>query len=193
MPNCIGLMRYASSQRLMFEAASRQIGKAVVRKQANTITISRRAFLGASALLAFGRSVVAQPSAADAKPSGEERTRSFQLAYAKIVGDRTPEPEGLTMDLPELAENGNMVLFELSVDSPMTSQDHVKAFHLLSTQNPQGHVATFRLFPLTGEARVSGRMRLAKTQEVVGLAELSDGRIFSATHSVQVTIGGCGL
>lgn len=177
----------------MFEATSRKIGIAVVRTQANSMAISRRAFLGASAVVAFGRSLVVQPGLANAKPSGDERSRSFQVAYADIVGDRTPEPEGLVMDLPELAENGNMVLFELTFDSPMTAQDHIKAFHLLSTQNPQGHVATFRLFPLSGEARVSGRMRLAKTQEVVGLAELSDGRIFSATHAVQVTIGGCGL
>jgi sulfur-oxidizing protein SoxY len=35
-------------------------------------------------------------------------------------------------------------------------------------------------------------MRLAETQEVIAVAELSDGKFVLARQSVQVTIGGCG-
>jgi sulfur-oxidizing protein SoxY len=35
-------------------------------------------------------------------------------------------------------------------------------------------------------------MRLAKTQEVVGVAELSDGSFHISRRVVKVTIGGCG-
>jgi sulfur-oxidizing protein SoxY len=122
-----------------------------------------------------------------------ERSRSFQLAYGALVGDRTPETGAFTIDLPDQAENGNMVLFKLNAESPMTEAEHVKAMHLLSTQNPHGHVATFKLTPLCGKASVSGRMRLAKSQEVVALAELSDGRLMIASRTVLVTIGGCGI
>lgn len=122
-----------------------------------------------------------------------ERSRSFQVAYGSLVGDRTPEAGAFTIDLPDLAENGNMVLFKLNADSPMTEAEHVKAMHLLSTQNPHGHVASFKLSLLSGRATVSGRMRLAKTQEVVALAELSDGRLLVASRTVQVTISGCGI
>ena len=122
-----------------------------------------------------------------------QRSASFQDAYSRIVGNRTPEAGPFTLELPELAENGNMVLFKLNAESAMTEAEHVKAFHLLSTQNPQGHVGTFRLTLLSGRASVSGRMRLAKTQDVVALAELSDDRLLIASRTVQVTIGGCGI
>ena len=151
--------------------------------------LSRRTVLaGAAAVLA----VLSLPRWARAELAGD-RSRSFQDAFAKIVGDRTPEAGPFTLDLPELAENGNMVLFKLDVDSPMTDAEHVTALHLLSTQNPHGHVATFKLSVLSGKAKVSGRMRLAKTQDVVALAELSDGRVLMASRQVQVTIGGCGI
>lgn len=152
--------------------------------------ISRRTVIVATAAIAAAQFLAGR---AVAELAGE-RSRSFQEAYAKIVGDRTPEAsEAFAVELPELAENGNMVLFKLNVESPMTQTENVKALHLLSTQNPQGHVATFRLSLLSGKASVSGRMRLAKTQDVVALAELSDGRILMASRNVQVTIGGCGI
>ncbi|MDO9381939.1 MAG: thiosulfate oxidation carrier protein SoxY [Hyphomicrobiaceae bacterium] len=161
----------------------------MVRKPRHVVKISRRTIVAGAAILLTARAV-ARPAIAEL---AGERSRSFQEAYARIVGDRTPEAGAFTMELPELAENGNMVLFKLSAESPMTEAEHVRALHLLSTQNPQGHVATFKLSLLSGAARVSGRMRLAKTQDVVALAELSDGRILMASSTVQVTIGGCGI
>lgn len=161
----------------------------MARKSGQGLKFSRRVVLaGTAALLAvrgFARSAAAELA--------EQRSSSFQEAYARIVGDRTPEAGAFKMELPELAENGNMVLFKLYAESAMTEAEHVKALHLLSTQNPHGHVATFKLSLLAGEARVSGRMRLAKTQDVVALAELSDGRVLITSHPVQVTIGGCGI
>ncbi|HEY8194887.1 MAG TPA: thiosulfate oxidation carrier protein SoxY, partial [Hyphomicrobium sp.] len=87
--------------------------------------------------------------------------------------------------------NGNFVPITIVVESPMTDADHVKAIHLLSTANPVAHVATFRLSPINAVARVQSRMRLAKTQDVVTLAELSTGQMLIATTFVKVTIGGC--
>ncbi|MES1179830.1 MAG: thiosulfate oxidation carrier protein SoxY, partial [Hyphomicrobium sp.] len=54
-------------------------------------------------------------------------------------------------------------------------------------------VATFHLSPINAIARVQSRMRLAKTQDVVVLAELSSGAILASTTRVKVTIGGCGI
>ena len=50
----------------------------------------------------------------------------------------------------------------------------------------------FRFSPLSGKATVAGRMRLARTQDVIGIAELSDGRFLTSKRNVKVTIGGCG-
>jgi sulfur-oxidizing protein SoxY len=81
----------------------------------------------------------------------------------------------------------------LAVASPMTAESHVKAIHLLSTANPRAAVATFRFTLLSGKARVTSRMRLAKTQDVVAIAELSDGTFLMGTRRVDVKVGGCGI
>ncbi|HET6320488.1 MAG TPA: thiosulfate oxidation carrier protein SoxY, partial [Hyphomicrobium sp.] len=76
---------------------------------------------------------------------------------------------------------------------PMTAENHVKAIHLLSTANPRAKVATFHFTLLSGKARVTSRMRLAHTQDVVAVAELSGGRLLVTRRKVDVRIGGCDI
>lgn len=91
-----------------------------------------------------------------------------------------------------MAENGNVVPYKITAESPMTDTDYVRTLYLLSTANPQALVATFHLVPANGLAAVAGRMRLAKSQEVVALAELSDDTFLLTSRKIEVTIGGCG-
>ncbi len=93
--------------------------------------------------------------------------------------------------LPELAENGNVVSLSVSVDSPMTPADHVKAIHIVSEKNPIAHVATFSLGSRAGRANISTNIRLATTQVVTALAEMSDGSYWSASQEVIVTLAAC--
>jgi sulfur-oxidizing protein SoxY len=116
----------------------------------------------------------------------------FEQALDAILGDAKPTPGKITLEIPEIAENGNTVPYAIAIDSPMTPADHIKAIHVLSTANPLPNVASFGLTPLSGRAVVSSRMRLAKTQDVVVLAELSTRRFIVARRTVKVTIGGCG-
>jgi sulfur-oxidizing protein SoxY len=127
-----------------------------------------------------------------ARSQGRPADASWEEVIKKVIGDAKPVEGKLLLDLPEIAENGNTVPFSLSVDSPMTEQDYVKAVHLFSTGNPQPAVATFYFTPASGKASVSSRIRLAKTQDIVGVAELSDGKFLIAKRTVKVTIGGCG-
>src|SRR5262245_21910318 len=150
--------------------------------------LDRRAFvLGAGAIAAIAPFLTAtQTAAQDSAPSWED-------AVKKIVGDTKPLTDGrFAFELPEIAENGNMVPFTIGLDGPMTEKDHVKAIHVIATANPQPSVASFRFTPLSGRATVASRMRLARTQDVIGLAEMSDGRFLMARLPVKVTIGGCG-
>jgi sulfur-oxidizing protein SoxY len=112
---------------------------------------------------------------------------------AALIGAATPREGGIEMDLPDAVENGDYVPLALAVASPMTPESHVTAIHLLSTANPRATVATFRFTLLSGKARVTSRMRLAKTQEVVAVAELGDGTFLMSTRTVDVKVGGCGL
>jgi sulfur-oxidizing protein SoxY len=122
----------------------------------------------------------------------QDAAQGWEQAVKKVLGDAKPIEGKLLLDTPEIAENGNTVPFTVTVESPMSEQDHVKAVHIIATANPQPGVATFRFSPLSGKAAVAGRMRLARTQDVVGIAELSDGRFLMSKRNIKVTIGGCG-
>jgi sulfur-oxidizing protein SoxY len=131
-------------------------------------------------------------SRAPASP-GLVHSSQFDAALQAILKDAVPvNGEPLTLDLPELAENGNVVPYKISVENPMTDTDYIRTLHLLSTSNPQAVVATFHLVPASGKAAVAGRMRLARTQDVVAIAEASTGQVLIAIRKVEVTIGGCG-
>ena len=80
----------------------------------------------------------------------------------------------------------------LSVESPMTKSDYVKRVLVVTDGNPRAAVATFHFSPSSGTAAASTRMRLIKTQNVIAVAEMSDGSFYMATKQVKVTIGGCG-
>jgi sulfur-oxidizing protein SoxY len=149
--------------------------------------LDRRAFvLGAGAVAAVAPFLTATRTVAQDAPSWED-------AVKKIVGDAKPVPDNrFTFELPEIAENGNMVPFSIGLDGPMTEKDYVRAIHVIATANPQPSVASFRFSPLSGRATVASRMRLARTQDVIGLAETSDGKILMTRRPVKVTIGGCG-
>ncbi len=115
-----------------------------------------------------------------------------EAAMAEILGDATAEEGRISLDLPEIAENGNTVPLTVEVDSPMTEDDYVKAVHLFADGNPVPTVAKMNFTPRSGEAIASTRIRLAKTQKIHAVAEMSDGSFFTAAQEVKVTIGGCG-
>jgi predicted secreted protein len=98
---------------------------------------------------------------------------------------------GITLRLPPIAENGNTVPLSVSVESPMTAADHVKAVHLFADKNPTPDLATFRMTPAMGRASADTRIRLGQTQDLIAVAETSDGKVFIARAEVKVTIGGC--
>jgi sulfur-oxidizing protein SoxY len=74
----------------------------------------------------------------------------------------------------------------------MTEQDHVKAVHLFADGNPNPGIASFYFTSMMPKAAAQLRMRLPQTQNVIAIAELSDGSLFTARKEVKVTIGGCG-
>jgi sulfur-oxidizing protein SoxY len=115
----------------------------------------------------------------------------LSLAIRKIVGESTVKRGKVQLDVPPLSENGNSVSLSVSVDSPMTPTNYVKAIHVLTERNPQPNVISVRLGSRAGRASISARMRLADTQDVVAIAELSDGSFWSATGTVIVTLGAC--
>jgi sulfur-oxidizing protein SoxY len=111
---------------------------------------------------------------------------------AKLSGTSSYKSGKISLKMPDIAENGATVPFTVSVDSPMTAGNYVKSIHVAADKNPRPEVASFHLTPASGKAEVSTRMRLAKTQNVIAVAVMSDGSVHRISRKVKVTIGGCG-
>ncbi|MEM6985751.1 MAG: thiosulfate oxidation carrier protein SoxY [Pseudomonadota bacterium] len=120
------------------------------------------------------------------------RAEKTQAAIDAFTDGATLSEGRVNLITPEIAENGNTVPIEFSVDSAMSDDDYVAEVMVLADGNPNPGVATFKFKPINGSASAKTRIRLAKTQDVLALAKMSDGSVHLASRNVKVTIGGCG-
>jgi len=153
-----------------------------MREQASSGS-TRRGFLMAAGGLSLAAVVTVRPSAAT--------PATMQEAVRKVVGEATINKGKVKLDIPPLTENGNTVACGVSVESAMTPDDHVKAIHVFNEKNPQPNVISVQLGPRAGKAAISTRIRLADTQTVTAIAELSDGSFWSDSAEVIITLGAC--
>ncbi|RMC30308.1 thiosulfate oxidation carrier protein SoxY [Paracoccus alkanivorans] len=124
------------------------------------------------------------PWAALAQDAEPEKTLE-ELIAEFTGGAEVTEGEGIMLDAPEIAENGNTV--PISVEAEGASEILV-----LAPGNPVLPVATFKFGELAGKHAASTRIRLAQTQDVTAVAKLADGKFVRTAANVKVTIGGCG-
>lgn len=111
---------------------------------------------------------------------------------ADFAGDAEITEGGVTVDAPEIAENGNTVPVGVLVDSAMEGDDMALEVLVLADGNPAPGVATFKFSAMSGEASATTRIRLARTQNVHAYAKMADGSVRHGVAEVKVTIGGCG-
>jgi sulfur-oxidizing protein SoxY len=145
---------------------------------------TRRRMLTVGAL--GGMIVALAPRLAMAKPE------DVAAAIKKLYGDKAIAAGKVRLEMPQIAENGNVVPMTVTVDSPMTDGDYVKAVHIFAEGNPLPSVATFYFTAASGKAVASTRIRMATTQNIVAVAETSKGELLTGKTEVKVTIGGCG-
>jgi len=131
--------------------------------------------------------LVLLPVTAAALPTEAE----LAAAIREQIGDAVPQEGGITLRVPNVAENGGQVPVTVLVDSPQTAESHVTAIHLFTPRNPTAGVASFRLTPLLARAEVQTRIRLAEEQRLIVLAQFNDGRVRQASAEIRVTTGGC--
>jgi sulfur-oxidizing protein SoxY len=148
------------------------------------VETTRRETLALAAIAALAAFLAPRMAMADEQAVAAE--------IKKLYGDKKFDSGKIKLDVPEIAENGLVVPVNVEVESPMTEQDHVKAVHVLADGNPAPGVVSYRFTPACGKASASTRMRLAQTQNIICIAEMSDGKLFMTKSNVKVTIGGCG-
>jgi sulfur-oxidizing protein SoxY len=147
---------------------------------------NRRQFL----ILACG--AVATGAHAQLPPNIQAMRRAaMEEAQRRVTGGARVQRGRVKLDLPPLIDNGNAVPLTVTVESPMTAQDHVKAIHVFTEKNPQPYVISANLGPRAGRARLSTRARIADTGSVVAIAQMSDGSFWSDSVNVVVTLSAC--
>jgi sulfur-oxidizing protein SoxY len=153
----------------------------------DTLQATRRRFLIDTAALAgaVGIWLPLATGPASATPA------SMRAAIRRVVGDTQVTKGRVKIDLPPLIENGNAVSLTVAVESPMSVEDHVKAIHVFTEKNPQPNVISIQLGPRAGRATFSSRIRLADSQKVIAIAQMSDGSFWSDEIEVIVTLAAC--
>lgn len=147
---------------------------------------TRRKFLGlAGSAAVLGAVPIVTLRPAEATPA------MLNTAIRNVVGEAVVRTGRVKLEVPPLVENGNTVPMTVSVQSPMTAEDHVKSIHVFNEKNPQPNMGNFYLGPRAGRAQVSTRIRLADSQKIVAIARLSDDTFWSATVDVVVTLAAC--
>ncbi|MDD3466067.1 MAG: thiosulfate oxidation carrier protein SoxY [Campylobacterales bacterium] len=148
--------------------------------------MQRREFLKNMSIMASLAIVAVSPlKVLAAELSAEEQ-------ISKIVGSKGAKTGVATLVAPAIAENGQVVPLKVEVNHPMEEGNYVKAIHLYAAGNPTPRIVTVNLTPANGKAYFSTRTKLAKSQDVFVVAELSNGTFLKDTKNVKVTIGGCG-
>jgi sulfur-oxidizing protein SoxY len=147
---------------------------------------TRRHFLkaaGSAAIATAVPTVIMRP--AEATPA------MLSDAIRNVIGEAPLHTGKVKLDIPPLVENGNTVPMTVSVASPMTPEDHVKSIHVFNEKNPQPNIGNFYLSTASGRAQVSTRIRLADSQKVTAIAQLSDGSFWQTSVDVVVTLAAC--
>jgi sulfur-oxidizing protein SoxY len=112
-------------------------------------------------------------------------------AVEKILGNQKATVGRVSLDIPPLVENGNLVTMKVSVQSPMTEVDYVRAIHIVAEGNPLPDVVSFFLSPRAGRAAITTRIRLGDSQRVRAIAQMSDGSFWQGDAATLVTLAAC--
>ena len=109
-----------------------------------------------------------------------------EQAMIDLLGtDQTTVSDQITLEVPEIAENGAVVPVTIS-----TTLENVESISIVVEKNPRPLAATFEMSPGT-LPDISSRIKMGETSDVMAVVK-TDAGVFSTSKQVKVTIGGCG-
>jgi sulfur-oxidizing protein SoxY len=152
----------------------------------NRMRVSRRQFLIITCSAAAAPAWAQLPSNVTA-----QRRAALADAMREVVGAAPLRTGRVKLDLPPLVDNGNTVPLSVTVESPMTQADHVRAIHVFTEKNPQPKIISAQLGPRAGRAYLATRARIADTGLVIAIAQMSDGSLWTDRVEVVVTLSAC--
>ena len=154
----------------------------------NTV-MTRRQVLAAGGGAACAIAALAWwPEAALATPQDAQAVLADLTKGARLNKGR------IRITLPSVTDRGPFTRLVVTVDSPMSADDYVKAIHIVAERNTVPDVASFHLGPHSGRAEVATRIRIKQSQNILAVAEMSDGTAYIGRARTKVLggAGGCG-
>ena len=127
----------------------------------------------------------ARAAANDKYPEEAFKQKSDVDAIKSLYGKTAEASDKVKLDAPEIAENGAVVPISVA-----TTLEKVTTISLFVAENPNALAASYK-FPDGTIPAVANRLKMAKTSNVTAIVE-ADGKLYSATKEVKVTVGGCG-
>lgn len=112
-------------------------------------------------------------------------------ALAAFVAGRKTRNERVRLDLPRIADNGLSVPLRIAVSGPFAAGSFVRRLALFSETNPVPDMAVFEFPQALDRVELDTRIRLAGSQQIAVVAEMSDGALYATAVGVIVTLGGC--
>ena len=144
--------------------------------------------IGLAALTGLGQIGFGAPAAeaaSDKYPEDAFKQKSDADAIKALYGRSAEVSDQVKLDAPEIAENGGVVPI-----SAMTTLAGVTSISFLVSENPNALAASY-VIPEGTVPSVANRLKMAKTSIVIAIVE-ANGKLYSATKEVKVTVGGCG-
>ena len=150
------------------------------------MSISRRSFIQRcfySGIVILGAGLFSRISKA-AWPSAAFDETEYMPALKGLIGDQPLLDGHVTIQAPEVAENGATVPVKVSTDL-----ENVEWISIFGDKNPRPWISRFYYH---GKSRpfVSTRIKLRESSNVVAIVK-SQGKLYSTKSAVRVTAGGC--
>jgi len=141
----------------------------------NVLATSGALMLGTAAL----------PSMADWPDVAFQAKTTDEALMALFAGKDVQDSKKITLDVPEIAENGSVVPVEIS-----TSLEQVESIAIIVENNPVPLVSQFN-FTENSVPWLKTRIKMAKKSDVIVVVKTQDGNLYSTRKSVTVAKGGC--
>ncbi len=154
------------------------------------MTVNRRTFLragmaAATTALAAGAGLLSPGRVLAAWPEQAFMARSLDDALAAMNLGGARASSEVTVEAPDIAENGAVVSVTVTTRLP-----EVESITVLVPKNTMPLISSYGFGPRT-EGFITGRIKMRETSDVIGVVK-AGGRLYMAKKPVKVTLGGCG-
>lgn len=112
-------------------------------------------------------------------------------ALKAFVAGREVRTGRLRVEVPRIADNGNLIAMRVIMPGPFTPGADVRDIHVFAEKNPVPLIGAFHFPVPTARPEIELRMRLSGTQRVAAVATLADGTLHAAIVDVTVTLSAC--